>query len=137
MCINIYEDKMRFARLFGAPVLYTPYFIPREDVPRGWYRYDLHGTASAPDELYAVADKVKEGDRIATVLSFLPLKNGRTKSRQIKGMFELTQEEFTLSEFCEKSQVQHPAPPVRQEDSSAPQEPAPRQNGMSMGGMGP
>ena len=137
MRINIYQDNMRVARLFGAPVLYTPYFIPREDVPRGWYCYDLHGTASAPDELYAVADKVKAGDRIASFLSFLPLKNGRTKSRQIKGMFELTQEELTLAEFCEKSLVPCPEPPVRQDTLSSPGEPASRQGGMSMGGMGP
>ena len=135
MRINIYEDKMRFARLFGADVLYTPYYISREDVPQGWYCYDLRGTVRDPDELYALTDIVKAGDRIASVLSFLPLKNGRTKSRQIKGMFELTQEELTLAEFCEKSLIRYPESPLRQEGPPAPQEPAPQQKSMSMGSM--
>ena len=111
MRINIYEDKMRLARLFGADVLYTPYYIPREDVPKGWYCYDLRGTVRDPDELYSLTDMVKAGDRIASVLSFLPLKNGGAKSRLIKGMFELTQEELTLAEFCGKSQVRCPEKP--------------------------
>ena len=47
--INIYKDKMLGARLFGAPVLFSAQPIPREDVPQGWYCYDLRGTARHPD----------------------------------------------------------------------------------------
>ena len=94
------------------------------------------GAAEAPDELYAVADTVKAKDRIASILTLLPLKNGRTKSRPLKGMYELTQEELTLAEFCERTLVPCPEPLVRQEVSSASREPASQQRGMSMGSMG-
>ena len=45
MQINIYKDRLLGARLFGAPVLYSPHPILREDVPEKWYCYDLRGTA--------------------------------------------------------------------------------------------
>ena len=48
--INIYKDKMPGACLFGASVLYSAKPIPREDVPQGWYCYDLRGTARHPDD---------------------------------------------------------------------------------------
>ncbi len=56
MQINIYKDKMLGARLFGASVLYSAAPIPREDVPQGWYCYDLRGTARHPDEPHALVD---------------------------------------------------------------------------------
>ena len=115
MYINIYRDKMRFAHLFGASVLYTPHFIPREDVPSGWYCYELCGTVRNPDEFYALTDTVKEKDRIASVLSFLPLKDSGRKSRRIRGIFELTQEQLTLAEFCENMLIRYPGPQNRQE----------------------
>ena len=123
MRINIYKDKMRFARVFGAPVLYTPHLIPREDVPHGWRCYDMCGTAEAPNELRALADTVRSEDRIASVLTFLPLKSGKTKRRQLNGMYELTQEDLSLAEFCEKTLVPCPEPPAGQERLSAPRDP--------------
>ena len=41
MRLNIYKDRLLAARLFGTPVLYSDQPIPREDVPQGWYCYDL------------------------------------------------------------------------------------------------
>ena len=52
MQINIYKDRMQKAHLFGAPVLYSDRPIPREDVPQGWYCYDLRGTAEDPRRPY-------------------------------------------------------------------------------------
>ena len=60
MQINIYKDKMLGARLFGASVLYSAAPIPREDVPQGWYCYDLRGTARHPDEPHALVDMTAE-----------------------------------------------------------------------------
>ena len=45
---DIYKDEFQAARLFGTPVLYTTRPVPREDVPQGWYCYDLRGTVNAP-----------------------------------------------------------------------------------------
>lgn len=60
MQINIYKDKMLGARLFGASVLFSATPIPREDVPQGWYCYDLRGTARHPDEPHALVDLAEE-----------------------------------------------------------------------------
>ena len=54
--INIYRDKLLGARLFGTPVLFSAQPIPREDVPQGWYCYDLRGTARHSDEPHALVD---------------------------------------------------------------------------------
>jgi len=158
--INIYEDKMRFARLFGADVLYTPYYIPRKDVPQGWYCYDLRGTVQDPDELHVLTDMVEVEDRVASVLSILPLKNDRAKRRRIDGKLHLIDEELTLAEFCEKSRIRCPEKPgsfnwhldrcfeaneriiALMEEYARPMpegmwELEPRQEGMSMGDMGP
>ena len=69
---NIFKDEMRGAYLFGASVLYTPHLIPREDVPFGWYCYDLRGTVKEPDVLYAMVDNAPDENRLASVLSYLP-----------------------------------------------------------------
>lgn len=84
--INIYKDQMQKARLFGAPVLYSAAPIPREDVPQGWFCYDLRGTAQDADRPYSLVDQA-EKNRIASVLSCLPLKSGRAKSRLVRDMF--------------------------------------------------
>ena len=70
---NIYKDELQAARLFGAPVLYSAQPIPREDVPRELYCYDLRGTAKEPDVPYSLVDAAPEETRLATVLSYLPL----------------------------------------------------------------
>jgi len=68
MQVDIYKDKLLGARLFGASVLYSAQPIPREDVPQKWYCYDLLGTASHPDEPYALVDQA-EDCRMGSVLS--------------------------------------------------------------------
>lgn len=76
---------MQKARLFGAPVLCSSELIPREDVPQGWYCYDLRGTARHPDEPYALVDRAEE-NRAGSVLSYLPLKSGRAQSTGWSGI---------------------------------------------------
>ena len=88
MQINIYKDRMQKAHLFGAPVLYSDRPIPREDVPQGWYCYDLRGTAEDPRRPYSLVDQV-EKNHAGSVLSYLPLKSGRSQSRLVKDMFQL------------------------------------------------
>ena len=59
------------ALLFGAPVLYSAQPIPREDVPQGWYCYDLRGTARHPDEPHALVDLAIHWDGRILVLRFV------------------------------------------------------------------
>ena len=112
MRINIYKDKLLDARLFGAPVLYSAHPIPREDVPPKWYCYDLRGTARHPDEPYALFD-LAEDCHTGSVLSYLPLKSGRSVKRLVKNMFQLTGTSHTLAEFCENERIQCPETPIR------------------------
>ena len=99
MSINIYKDQMQKARLFGASVLYSRQPIPREDIPVGWYCYDLCGTAEDPERAYRLADRA-EKNHSGSVLSPLPLKNGKAQSRLVKDRFELTCVSVSLKKFC-------------------------------------
>lgn len=111
MQINIYKDKMLGARLFGAPVLYSVQPIPCEDVPQGWYCYDLRGTARHPDEPHALVDKAEE-NHTGTILSYLPLKNGRSQYRLVKDMFQMAGTDPTLAEFCAAENIRCPETPL-------------------------
>ena len=112
MQINIYKDKMLGARLFGASVLYSVQPIPREDVPLGWYCYDLRGTARHPDEPHALVDKAEE-NRTGTILSYLPLKKGRSQYRLVKDMFQMAGTNPTLADFCAAENIRCPETPLR------------------------
>ncbi len=112
MQVNIYKDRLQQARLFGASVLYSAQPIPREDVPEGWYCYDLRGTAHRPDEPYALVDRA-EGCYAGSVLSYLPLKSGRSREKLVRDMFQMTGTSSTLAEFCEAERVQCPKTPIR------------------------
>ena len=112
MQINIYKDRMQKAHLFGAPVLYSDRPIPREDVPQGWYCYDLRGTAEDPRRPYSLVDQV-EKNHAGSVLSYLPLKSGRSQSRLVKDMFQLEPASVTLSKFCSDEKIRCPEIPLR------------------------
>ncbi|WP_243154183.1 LPD28 domain-containing protein [Pseudoflavonifractor sp. 60] len=111
MLINIYKDKLLGARLFGASVLYSAQPIPQEDVPQGWYCYDLQGTARRPDEPHTLVDRAEE-NHAGSILSRLPLKNGRSQYRLVKNMFQMTGTNSTLSEFCAAENVHCPEVPL-------------------------
>ena len=110
--INIYKDNMLGARLFGAPVLYSTQPIPREDVPQGWYCYDLRGTARHPDEPHALVDMAEE-NHTGSILSYLPLKKARSQFRLVKDMFQMTGTNPSLAEFCAEEKIRCPETPVR------------------------
>ena len=112
MQINIYKDKMLGARLFGASVLYSAAPIPREDVPQGWYCYDLRGTARHPDEPHALVDLAEE-NHAGSILSCLPLKKGGSQFRLIKDMFQMTGTNPSLAEFCAEEKIRCPETPIR------------------------
>ena len=112
MSINIYKDQMQKARLFGASVLYSRQPIPREDIPVGWYCYDLCGTAEDPERAYRLADRA-EKNHSGSVLSPLPLKNGKAQSRLVKDRFELTCVSVSLKKFCADENILCPKTPIR------------------------
>lgn len=111
MQINIYKDKLLGARLFGAAVLYSAQPILREDVPQGWYCYDLRGTARHPDEPYALVDRA-EDCHAGSVLSYLPLKSGRSQKRLVKDTFRMLGTNPTLTEFCAEEKIRCPETPI-------------------------
>ena len=112
MQINIYRDRMQKARLFGAPVLCSSEPIPREDVPQGWYCYDLRGTAQDADRPYSLVDQA-EKNRVASILSYLPLKSGQAQSRLVRDMFQLDGVLVSLKKFCTDEKIRCPEPPLR------------------------
>ena len=110
--INIYRDKLLGARLFGTPVLFSAQPIPREDVPQGWYCYDLRGTARHPDEPHALVDMAEE-NHTGSILSCLPLKKARSQFRLVKDMFQMTGTNPSLAEFCAEENIHCPEIPLR------------------------
>ena len=110
--INIYRDQLLDARLFGTPVLYSTQPILREDVPQGWYCYDLRGTIRRPDEPHALVDKA-EGNHVGSILSCQPLKSGRSQFRLVKNQFQLTGQQRSLSDFCAAEHIRCPQTPIR------------------------
>ena len=100
MSVNIYEDKLQHASLFGKDILCTNWLILRETVPRGWYCYDLRDTVSRPGQPMELVDEADAG-HVKTVLSPLPLKRPDTECRRVGNAFYLHGEELTLAEYCE------------------------------------
>ncbi len=112
MQINIYKDQMQKAYLFGSSVLYSGQPIPREDVPKGWFCYDLRGTDHTPDRPYSLVDQA-EKNHAGSVLSLLPLKSERAQSRLVKDKFQLTEEFVSLNQFCADEKIIAPEVPFR------------------------
>ncbi len=112
MQVNIYKDRLQQARLFGASVLYSTQPIPREDIPESWFCYDLRGTAHDPDDPYALVNRA-EDCHAGSVLSYLPLKSGRSREMLVRDMFQMTGTSSTLAEFCEAERVRCPKTPIR------------------------
>ena len=112
MSIDIYEDQLQNVWLFGRSVLYTTEPIPREEVPEGWYCYDLRGTAGDPERPRELVDRA--GQNFAgTILSDVPLMRGRTQSKLVRDNFWLTGTPVTLTDFCTEEGIPCPSPPEK------------------------
>ena len=71
MSINIKTDPLRSAILFGRPVLFASQRIPREEVPEGWYYYELRGSVRNAKKPVALSDHAYVNP-IGSVLSCSP-----------------------------------------------------------------
>ena len=112
MQVNIYKDQFEKAYLFDAPVLYSIQSIPREDVPQGWFCYDLRGTDRAPDRPYSMVDQTDK-NHAGSVLSPLPLKGGHARSRLVKNNFYPLGKFVDLNTFCTGEKISIPEIPLR------------------------
>ena len=111
MSINIKTDPLRSAILFGRPVLFASQRIPREEVPEGWYYYELRGSVRNAKKPVALSDHAYVNP-IGSVLSPVPLKRDNTISRRVNGQFLLLGETTTLRNI--PFQIKHlPSDPLR------------------------
>nr|WP_326175103.1 LPD28 domain-containing protein [uncultured Oscillibacter sp.] len=110
MYINIYKDKLTSARLFGKEVLYTQGSVFRDEVPEGWYCYDLCGTDRKPDQPVKLTDSAVVY-RVGTILSPQPLKRASTVERKVKDLYLPFEEPVTLAEFCREQDLPLPQDP--------------------------
>ena len=108
MSVNIYEDTLQHAELFGKDVLYTNWLIPRDSVPESWYCYDLRGSDQEPTKKVELVD-LTSFHHVGTVLSPLPLKRKGEHCRRVNDTFYLHGEELTLGDFCEAHGLEIPA----------------------------
>ena len=105
--IDIRENRLRQAELFGKPVLFSSQPVQRYTVPESWHCYDLRGAPRHPERPVTLEDKV-DVDYAGTVLSPTPLKRETVKARRLKDPV-FTQEEITLEEFCQEHKLEYPA----------------------------
>lgn len=109
MSINIKTDPLRSAILFGRPVLFASQRIPREEVPEGWYYYELRGSVRNAKKPVALSDHAYVNP-IGSVLSPVPLKRDNTISRRVNGQFLLLGETTTLRDYCWNNGLEYPFP---------------------------
>ena len=107
MSINIKNDPLRSAILFGRPVLFASQRIPREEVPEGWYYYELRGSVRNAKKPVALSDHAYVNP-IGSVLSPVPLKRADTISRRVNGQFLLLGETMTLRDYCRNNSLEYP-----------------------------
>ncbi len=110
MSINIYQDELQNGWLFAQSVLYTEQPIPQEQVPKGWYCYDLGGTAAHPERPYELVNHADQ-NFAGSILSDVPLMRGRTQSKLVPDNFWLNAISVTLEDFCAEEGIQCPQPP--------------------------
>ncbi len=130
MSIDIYKDKLQNVWLFGKSVLYTPQPIPKEDIPEGWYCYDLRGTAECPNRPSTLVDRVDEKLFAGCVLSDVPLKSSRSQGKPVPNLFWANAVPVTLAEHCAEEGIPYPQPT---EDQKAGLEMVSVGQGMAMG----
>ena len=109
MSINIKTDPLRSAILFGRPVLFASQRIPREEVPEGWYYYELRGSVRNAKKPVALSDHAYVNP-IGSALSPVPLKRDNTISRRVNGQFLLLGETTTLRDYCWNNGLEYPFP---------------------------
>ncbi len=107
MSINIKTDPLRSAILFGRPVLFASQRIPREEVPEGWYYYELRGSVRNAKKPVALSDHAYVNP-IGSALSPVPLKRDNTISRRVNGQFLLLGETTTLRDYCRNNSLEYP-----------------------------
>lgn len=110
MAVNPYKDEMLSAQLFGKEVLYTAKPVFRDEVPEGWYCYDLCGTGRKPDQPIKLTDSAVVY-RAGTVLSPKALKRPSTLERKVQGQFLMDGRMMTLAEFCKEQDLPLPQDP--------------------------
>lgn len=112
MRCDIYKGEMISAQLFGKEVLYTQGTISRDEVPEGWYCYNLCGTDRKPDKPMRLVDSAPM-IRIGAVLSPHPLKRDSTLERKMERHFFTDGRTLTLAEFCREQGLLLPQDPSK------------------------
>lgn len=107
MSINIKTDPLRSAILFDRSVLFASQRIPREEVPEGWYYYELRGSVRNAQKPIALSDHAYV-NLIGSVLSPVLLKRANTISRRVNGRFLLLGETMTLRDYCRNNSLEYP-----------------------------
>ncbi len=109
MSVDIYRDKLQNVWLFGKSVLYTTEPIPREEVPEGWYCYDLRGSDECPDRPLTLVDHANQ-HFAGRILSDVPLKSDRSQGELVPNLFWANAIPVTLAEHCAEEGIPCPKP---------------------------
>lgn len=107
MSTDIRTEEMEHVEIFGKPALLSESRIARDEVPQGWYCYDLRGMDSDPGRPATLEDHVAV-DFAGAVLSRVPLKRPATECKRLKGTLNYLGEQLTLAAFCERHGLEYP-----------------------------
>lgn len=119
MSVDIYQDKLQNVWLFGKSVLYTTEPIPREEIPEGWYCYDLQGSVDSPERPRMLVDQT-ENYFAGSILSDVPLKSSRSQGELVPNLFWANAVPVTLAEHCAEEGIPYPQPADTQETELEP-----------------
>ena len=107
MSADIRTEELGHVEIFGKPALLSASRITRDEVPQGWYCYDLRGMDSDPGRPATLEDHVAV-DFVGAVLSRVPLKRPATECKRLKGTLNYLGEQLTLAAFCERHGLEYP-----------------------------
>lgn len=107
MSIDIRKEEMEHVEIFGKPALLSDSRIARDEVPQGWYCYDLRGMDSDPGRPATLEDQVAV-NFAGAVLSRVPLKRPATERKRMNGTLNYLGEQLTLAAFYERYDLKYP-----------------------------
>ena len=83
MSVNVYQDRLQHASIFGIDVLCTNWLIDRRHVPATWYCYDLECVHERSGTTIRLVDEARLDLHHNSILAPVPLKRPGVKARKV------------------------------------------------------
>ena len=98
-------NKYEYLKLFGLPMLYSNNRDIKNDMPKGWYYYELRSSYHDPSFYLTLEDEVKGNNYGGSVISYEVVRFDTELFRTINNWIGFFGEQLTLPEFCEINDI--------------------------------